>query len=179
MEYYFVVKNQVIDYEGLFSIQELYQTINKYFRDKGYDWREIRHHEFVNEASRFVEMELAPWRKYNDYARNEIRLYILISDIKDVIIEQDGKRMNMQRGKVHIEIDAVLMTDYESRWETTPFLYFVRIVFDKFVYKRYINRFEAILKKDTLDLISTIKSYLNLYNYRFEKEDKEKTEDIP
>ncbi len=168
-EYNFVLKNQEIGYEGLFTVGDLYKVINKFFKDKTYDWREVRHHEYVGDASKFVEIEMRPNKIISDYAKKEIRIYLMISDMKDVIIEQDGKKINMQKGKIDISIDAVLITDYEGKWESTPFYYFMRTVFDKFIYKRYIDRFDEILKNDTHELISTIKSYLNLYKYKFNK----------
>ncbi len=168
-EYNLVLEQLKIEYSGLLSVKELYQIINKYFRDKGYDWREIRHHEYVSEKGKYVEMELQPWKKVSDYAKNEIRLYITIFNLKDVVIEKDGEKIPMQRGDLKIVVDAFLVTDYENRWETTPVYYFLRTVFDKFIYRGYIDRFEEKLKNDTMDLISTIKSYLNLYKYKFEK----------
>ena len=165
-EYNFVLKNQEVVYEGLFVVGELYQVINKFFKDKGYDWREVRHHEYLGDVSKFIDIELRPWKKVSDYASNEIRIHVLVSDMKDVIIEQDNKKINMQKGKVDISIDAVLITDYEGKWESNPTYYFIRTLFDKFIYKRYTERFDEDLKKDTLELISTIKSYLNLYKYK-------------
>jgi len=167
-EKYLVLEQLKIEYNGIFSVQELYQIIDKYFREKGYDKRELRHHEHVTENGKYIEIELMPWKKISDYVKNEIRIYITIYNLKDVIIEQKGKKIPMQRGELNVVVDAFLNTDYENRWETTPFYYFLRVVFDKYIYKGYIDGFEEKLKEDTSGLISTLKSYLNLYKYKFE-----------
>ncbi len=165
-EYNFVLKNQNIEYEGLFIVRDLYQVINKFLKDKGYDWKEPKHHEYIGDNSKYVELQLEPWKKVSDYVELVLRTNIKIYNMKDVVIEKDGRKLNMQKGKVVIRLDAILKTDYEGKWEEPPIKYFLRALFDKFIYKRYTNNFANQLKQDAHELVSNIKSYLNLYNYK-------------
>ena len=166
-EFNFVIKNQNVEYEGLFCVNDLYQVINKFLKDLGYDWKEPKHHEYVGDTSKYVELHLEPWKKVSDYVKLVLRINIKIYNMKDVIIEKEGKKINMQKGKVVVRLDAILVTDYEGKWEEPPIKFFLRALFDKFIYKRYTDNFANQLRQHAQMLISNIKSYLNLYNYKF------------
>jgi hypothetical protein len=162
-----VVDHLKLSYEGLFNIHELYNLIDRWFREKGFDKRERRNQEIVRPNGRYIELLLEPWKKITDYARHIIRVEIRMLNIKDVVVEQDGKHHNMQSGKVNITFDGYLDTDYEDRWEQKPFYFFIRTLFDKFVYRTYSAQFEDLLAENVAQLHQAIKSFLNLYRYSF------------
>ncbi len=163
-------KNLIIDqlrlnYSGLFEFHEMFKLIDGWFYEKGYDKLEKKNEEQTTPSGRVVEIELRPWKKTTDYAKNEIRVRIFIKEMKDVTVERDGKKMKVQQGDIHMIFDAFLESDYENRWESKPFFYFLRTLFDKFVYRVYTNKFEGVLANDTHDLYNRIKAFLNLYRY--------------
>ncbi|MBN2454748.1 hypothetical protein JXB11_04340 [Candidatus Woesearchaeota archaeon] len=162
-----VVDNLKLSYEGIFNVGELYQLIDRWFREKGFDKREVRNQEHVQPEGKYIELELQPWKRITDYARHVIRVDIRMFRVKDVVVEQEGKRHKMQSGKVNIVFDGYLDTDYEDRWEQKPFYFFLRTLFDKFVYRTYSAEFEDLLVENVTQLQQTIKSFLNLYRHSF------------
>ena len=80
-----VVDHLRLTYEGLFSVQEFYKMLDTWFRDMGYDKRELKNIERVSPEGKFIEMEFLPWKKITDYAVNEIRLRIILQNIKESI----------------------------------------------------------------------------------------------
>jgi|SRR3989338_5101239 len=162
-----VVDHMKVSYEGLFDLHELYTLINQWLKDKGFDSREQRNQEHVRPGGRFIELELLPWKKITDYARHVVRLNIKILGLKDVVVEEDGKRVTLNKGTVNITLDGYLDMDYEDRWEAKPFYFFIRTLFDKFVYRTYSTQYEELLIENCLQILSTIKAFLNLYQYQF------------
>jgi hypothetical protein len=162
-----VVDHMKLSYEGLFSVHELYTLIDRWFREKGFDKREMRNQEHVKPDGKYIELELQPWKKITDYARHVIKVNITMLRIKDVVVEQEGKRHKLQSGRVNITFDGYLDTDYEDRWEQKPFYFFLRTLFDKFVYRTYSAEFEDLLVENVTQLQQAIKSFLNLYRYSF------------
>ena len=161
-----IVDKMRLTYEGLLSVPELYTMIDEWFHEKGYDKRENKNIEVVTQDRiKFIELELEPWKKITDYAKNIIKMRILISDLKHVDVEIKGVKQKLTQGKVQIVFDAFLETDYESRWEGKPIFYFLRTLFDKYFYKPFTAGFETGVKQDTLDLHSRIKAFLNLYKF--------------
>ena len=84
-----------------------------------------------------------------------------------VKVEHDGKRYKMQNGRVTITFDGYLDTDYEDRWEQKPFYFFLRTIFDKWIYRTYSTEYEELLIENVTQLQQAIKSFLNLYRYNF------------
>lgn len=162
-----VVDHMIIAYEGLFDLHELYTLINQWLKDKGFDLREQKNQENVKPGGKYIEVEELPWKKITDYARHVIRLNIRILNMKDAVIEEDGKRLKLNQGRIRISMDGYLDTDYEDRWESKPFYFFLRTIFDKFVYRTYSTQYEELLVENCLQLSSTIKAFLNLYQYEY------------
>ncbi len=156
-----------LSYEGLFDLHELYSLVNQWLKDKGFDLREQRNQEQVRPNGKFIEVEMLPWKRITDYARHVIRLNIKVLNMKDAVVEEDGKRMKLNKGTIRMVMDGYLDTDYEDRWESKPFYFFIRTLFDKFVYRTYSTQYEELLVENCLQLHSTMKAFLNLYQYEY------------
>ena len=162
-----VVDHMRLKYEGLFDLFEFYKLIDNWFREKAFDKRELRNQEHVRPDGKYVELILMPWKKISDYARHVIRIELRVFNLKDVVIERDGNRIKANQGKVDIIIDGYLDTDHEDRWEQKPFYFFMRTLFDKFVYRTYSTQYEELLIENVSQLHTLMKSFLNLYKYQF------------
>jgi hypothetical protein len=162
-----VVDHMKLNYEGLFDVHELYMLIDRWLREKGFDKRESINQEHVKPEGKYVHLVLQPWKKITDYARHIIKIDIKILHLKEVVVDYDQKKSKMQTGTVSITFDAYLDTDYEDRWEQKPFYFFLRTLFDKWVYRTYSTEYEELLIENVTQLQQTIKSFLNLYRYSF------------
>jgi len=160
-----VVDKLRLAYEGLFSAKELYNLIDGWFFEKGYDKRENRNTEIVRPEGKYIEIELEPWKKVTDYARNVIKVRIIIEDLKEVVVEKDHHKVKLNHGKLKFVFDAYLDTDYENKWEGKPVFYFLRTIFDKYIYKPFTIGFETGVKDDLNQLHTQIKAFLNLYRF--------------
>jgi hypothetical protein len=86
-------------------------------------------------------------------------------NVKDVEIEKEGVKLSINQGTVKIVIDGYLETDYEGWWEKKPMFYFIRTLFDKYLYKKQFKYYEGWLIHDIQDLHARIQKFLNLYKY--------------
>ncbi len=154
-----------IGYNGLFDAAELYKLIDYYFRERAYTKHELRNYEHVYPSGKQVEVVTEPYRKITDYAKYVIRVTIIMSGVKEVTVEQDGKKVKINQGEVNVQIDGFLEMDYEHRWEKKPMFYFLRTLFDQYVYKVNTERYEAGLSTECHDLKDQVKAFLNLYRY--------------
>ncbi|PIN72328.1 hypothetical protein COV21_02525 [Candidatus Woesearchaeota archaeon CG10_big_fil_rev_8_21_14_0_10_45_5] len=161
-----IIQNVTMSYSGLFDVKELYSAINEWFKDKGYDRREIKNEEHVSPSGKFIDIEIMPYKKLSDYAKSVIRIQITMHDVKEVEIERDKHKVKLNQGSIEIIFDSYLETDYEGRWEQTPFYFFMRTVYDKFFYKNYTEHFEEMVASDTREMEAMIKSFLNMYRFR-------------
>lgn len=160
-----IVDHIRLTYEGLFDASELYAMIDAWFRDKRYDKKELKNVEKVRPEGKYVELELLPWKKVSDYHKHEIKIRMIMTNLKEVEVEKEGRKMKLNQGSVQLVFDGYLTTDYENRWENKPYYFFMRTLFDKFFFRSYTLKYKQLLLEDINDLHSQIKSFLNLYRY--------------
>ena len=165
VERYPVIDEMHLEHEGLFDFKEMYKLIDTWLLEKFYDKREIKNIEYVEAEGKYIEIWLMPWKKITDYAQFEIRIRIFIKGMKEVEAEKDGIKVKLNQGKISMIFDSYLTTDYEGRWEQKPIFYFLRTIFDKYIYRIYTAKFESGLVADTKLMYSTIKAFLNLHRY--------------
>lgn len=167
VERHLVVDDKRIKYEGVFDAKGLFDVIRSWASDKGYWVVEKSHSESLKPEGKFIEFNLNPvFKKTTDYAKFVFKIKMQLGEVKDVVVEQDGKKVKLQDGKVNIRIDANLETDYEGKWETKPLLYFLRTVFEKYVFTPTLGKFDAQIKEDAAVLETLLKSFLNLGKFR-------------
>ena len=160
-----VVDQLKMVYEGLFDLNGFYRMIDSWFYEKQYDKLERRNYEQVLPTGKDIEIELLPWKKTTTYFKNIIRMRMRFVNVKDVEIEKDGVKLTVNHGTVRIIIDGYLESDYEGWWEEKPMFYFIRTLYDKFIYKNQFKYYEGWVIGDIQDLHSRIQKFLNLYRY--------------
>jgi len=160
-----VVDNMALDYEGLFNAKDYYKLLDGFFAEKNYDKREGLSMEKVEASGKYIELEIEPYRKLTDYAKAVIRVRTKMFNVKEVEVEKDGHKLRLNQGKINILIDGLIQTDYENRWTDRPFYVFMRTLYDKFIYKRYMDDYTKYLKDEVGQLHTQLKSFFNLYRY--------------
>jgi len=160
-----VYQDKFVSFEGLFDLKGLFRIIVKWFDERGYDMFENKNFEEVYEDGKKVIFELIPYKKVSDYYKLEIRVFVVFENLKEVEIELHGVKQKLLKGRADFTFDAILVTDYEGRWETRPAYYFYRALIDKFVYKSYTDRYEGELIRDAKEVQEEIKAYLNMFRY--------------
>ncbi len=155
-----VVDDSTITYNGLINFPELYRVVDSFFYEKGYDKWEKINTERVFPSGRQLDIELEPWKKLTDYFESRVNLKIKAIDLRDVEVEMEGVRLNLQQGKLMIKTDAYLRSDYKGKWDS-PFLMFIRTLLDTYVFKNYYRKHERWVINDIKQLQDRIKNHLN------------------
>ncbi|MEK6921009.1 MAG: hypothetical protein AABX82_03945, partial [Nanoarchaeota archaeon] len=75
-----------LNYQGLMDVNEFYRVMDKWFREKGFDKYEKRNFEQVLKEGRQIEIEIEPWKKINDYAKEVMKIIFLFTNVKDVVV---------------------------------------------------------------------------------------------
>ncbi len=160
-----VVDQLKINYDGIFSVNGLYKLLDSWFYENAYDKLEKKNDERVTPNGKDIEIEMRPWKKPTDYANKIMKIRLFMKGIKDVVVEKDGVKHRLNQGSVQIIIDGYIETDYENKWEQKPTFFFIRALFDKYIFKFHTDAFEAELIDDVHHIQTSVKSFLNLYRY--------------
>ncbi len=160
-----VVENISISYSGLFDVKEFYKMIDDWFKAKGYDKVVVKHKEYSTETGKNIEILLAPHKNVTDYIRNLIKVWIGMSNIKEVEVKRDKTRFKINKGDVIVVLDGYLELDYEHRWEQKPLFFFLRVLIDKFIHKSEIDKYGEELIEEINEFHNEIRSFLGLHKY--------------
>ena len=160
-----VVESMVVEYSGLFNASELHRLINNWLTEKAYMAHDMRSAEHVSEAGKHIEYVAEPYKRITDYAKYVINITAIMDNVKEVVVEKSGSKVKLNQGKVMVELSGFLELDYEHRWEKKPLFYFLRAIFDQFIFKVNTERFEQGIAEEVNHLHTTVKSFLNLYKY--------------
>ncbi len=160
-----VIDQLGLNYSGVFSVSALYKKFIDWFHERGYEMFEKKNTEEITPTGRNIELELRPYKRVTSYAKNEIRIKVFITNVKEVVIDKDGTKNRLNQGDIEILFDGYVETDYENRWENKPYFYFFRALIDKYVWRIYTDKFETMIVTDVHHLHTKIKAFLNLYRY--------------
>ena len=161
-----IVVGTRISYEGIFSLDGLYQAIYKWMIDRNYDRDDKVHTESIKPDGKHIDIELECDRSIDDYTKYLIRVRIFASHIKDVTVEMDGRKQRLNEGKVMVILDSWVKTDWQDRMESKPVYHIIRSMYNKYIFKGEQGPHQKKLKEETVHLQHTIGNYLNLWKKR-------------
>lgn len=161
-----VYQDKFVAFEGLFDMKDFFRILVKWFNERGYDMFENKNYEEVYEDGKKILVELIPYKKVTDYYKLEIRIFMICENLKEVEVELHGVKKRLLKGRINFTFDAILVTDYENRWEGRPYYYFYRALIDKFIYKSYTDRYVEELIKEAKECQEEVKAYLNMFRYQ-------------
>ncbi len=154
-----------VNYEGIFNVKELIKTIQDAGKDKKFSFKEMEHTESLTPEGKFVELKADIDKKITDYAKGIVKFEMQVSKMQEKLVEQDGKRKKYHTGKIIINLEAWLVTDYEKRWEMKPTMYLLRVFFEKYVFGPHLDKDKKETTATMEYIKSNIKNYFNLMKY--------------
>lgn len=101
-------------------------------------------------------------KKLTDYARSEIDIRIQIRDAKEKIAEIGNKRKKIMEGHVAMIFDGIVATDYEARWEGKPLFFFLKNLFERYVFTPIAAAWKKQVRDETTHLIDNVKAFFNM-----------------
>lgn len=159
-----IINNRVLAYQGIFRADELFSAINRALREKGYIQQEKKSEELVTPLGRLHQLELRPYKISTNYITLMIKIRITLDNVTDAVLKRNGVKEKFQRGDVHITFDAWSLTDYERRWGMKPWMYFLKAVISKYLYRfPYEEGTIVEIAADTAYVYAQIKKLLHSY----------------
>jgi len=164
-----VVDGLEFTYTGLFDLDALLKEIDKVSAEKGYTKNEKRRVEVAKPEGKEFSIELRPAKKKSDYFILMLKIRMTITEMKDVEVVRNKRTYRLQQGKIHVLLDAWTTTWYEFRWEQKPVFYFLRNLFDRFVYQFHTDAHLGEASDDCHYVYNQIKAHLNLHKFAEKK----------
>ena len=159
----FVIDGLKLVYSGPFEVNEFYRAVDGWISKKGKEKETKKKAEHVQAKGKSIEWLVEIWEDVSNYSRTVVRMRALLSDVKDASIKKGDKNKKLSTGNVLIIFDGILEEEKKGKWQQKPLFYFMRAVFDKFIWKFYTNKFEDKLSADVNSLYETLNYFFNSY----------------
>lgn len=147
---------------GIFNFAELYEFLYDYLNDENYKVVEKKYSEKILGDSKQVEIDWECKRKISDYFQFLIRLQWQVTGLKKIEVKKEDQKVTMNSGTVEIKYEAVLLKDYENRWENQAFWKFLRGVYDRYIIRNRSDQYEDKIEEEMRDLMAQTKAFLAL-----------------
>lgn len=166
-----VVDHLKLGYEGLFNAPELYNLIQSFFFEKGWDIKELINQEQITPRGKQVRIVLDPWKSVTEFYKIFLKIKIHMTDLKDVEVKHEGQELRLNQGIVRITFDGYVFSDRTTKWTEEPFYWFLTMLGKKYFFRNHFEKMETWLRNDLEDLHGRIKRHLNVFKHTYETVD--------
>ena len=143
----------VIRYKGIIDIDSLYKNVKSWFGKNDYDFYEKENTEKTKPQWNSLIIKMYGTRNVDDYVQFKID-----AEFDEILrVKRIDKKYS---GEARIIIRAEMILDYENKWKSFPFLFYI---YNNYVKKRNILKYYwPKIYSEMMDLNSLIKSNLGL-----------------
>jgi len=155
--------NSKMKFDGIFNFKEFYKfCYNWLTEEESMELKEKKYSEQIYGNSKNIDIEWNCMKRFTDYFRFDAIITFKIIGLSNVEINQDGQKINTNKGKIEISVKGVLVRDYEGKFETTASLKFMRAIYEKWIITTRVEEFEDEILKSCQDFLDQAKAYLDL-----------------
>ena len=161
-----------IQYKGIFDMQDLYESIAEFFRQKKFKFHEVQYR--LRKPSPFgveIAHNLRAERKIEEYYEWIVDITIETFDQHDVeVVAKDGTKKKMSKGRLWIYINGRVEMDYEENWEHSAFLAYLKSFYNKYIIRKRVLSvwWDQLYYKIVLSLHAMMKERLKMTSEGFE-----------
>ena len=160
------VFKEKLKHKGFFSYSDLYNFCYNWLKDEGFSVSEDEYTEKIAGNGKEIIIKWKATKKVSDYIKNEIKAEWHILGLTDAEVMIGEKKEKTNKGEVKITVAANLKKDYESKWDTSPTMRFLRDVYDRYIIRESVKKYEDRLEDKAQDFVEDTKSFLNLEGKR-------------
>ncbi len=164
-EEYTVAGTSKVRYVGVFDLGEVYKLLYDLLTAENYTVEEEKYKEKITNAGKQIEINWVAEKKVDDYTMFVIKISYFIVGLEKVKVKRDGVEVSMNKGDIEIAFKAILKTDYENRWETSPILKFLKGIYDVYIYKSTFENWKKQIYNEMYSIQNEIKSHFNLSRF--------------
>ena len=130
-----------IQYKGIFDMQDLYETIADFLRQKKFKlYEKQQRYRKPGPFGTEILYQFEARRKVEDYYEWVVGITIETFDMHDVeVVLKDGTKKKMTKGRIWVQLRGVVEMDYEKIWEKSAFLAQLKNFYNKYVIKKKIE----------------------------------------
>ncbi|MBR9690396.1 hypothetical protein GOV08_01805 [Candidatus Woesearchaeota archaeon] len=110
-----------LKYKGFFDWKSLMKFMRGWIEGNHYTFMETEYKEKPDQYGIEIEWRTTNNKKIDGLYQYYIKWYLRVWDLDDVEVEENGKKVKKNQGRIRIEFDAMLEVDYEGQFESRNF----------------------------------------------------------
>ncbi len=139
-----------LNQKSVFKIKDFYTFLYNTINNQGFT---IFEDEFSSNGP-VVSFEWSCEKKVDDYIKYKLWLSTKITKEKDVVVKRGEISEPMIRAQVEFKLKGIIVTDWQNRWETNPFVKFLKAIYDRYLYKSTFD----LRKKKLVEIVNLIEN---------------------
>ncbi len=155
-----------IQYKGIFDMQDLYESIADFFRQKKFKFYEVQQrHRRPGPFGAEILYQFRATRKVEEHYEWSVDITIETFDMHDVeVVLKDGTKKKMAKGRLWLQMVGNVKMDYEEIWNKSAFLAHLKSFYHKYIVKKTIEGlwWDELQYKIVLRLHTLIKERLKM-----------------
>ena len=154
-------------YVGIFSFRDFYKFCYDWIEEEiGIKMSEKKYEEKLATDSKGIIIEWEKSKKFTDYFKFEMKVKFTVRNMKEIEINQGGKKIKTNSGDIKIKVEGILVRDYEGKFEINAFNKFLRSIYEKWIITSRIEQFEDKIIGACDEFLGQAKAYLDLEGKR-------------
>ncbi len=147
-----------IRFKGVFDWKGLYRFMRAWYDENRYLFDEKRYKHKGDE----VEVELTGKRKIDQMYRFQVFMSIHIWELRDVEVEENGRKVKKNHGRFELTINGKIEVDYSGRFSEGKWSKMIGKLWFRVVKNDFDSNVADVFYYDLYKLHRDLKSYLNM-----------------
>lgn len=147
-----------IKQDSIFSFEELYKIMYRWYETKGYSLSEVEYRKYG--TGDFLEIIWTAEKTIDHYAKIIIDMDLLATGLEKVEIDVEGVKSKSNKCSIEMKFDVTLILDYKAKFGPL-----MRKIYHIFLIKKRIEDYETKAASDANGLFSEIKAFLKLHQF--------------
>ena len=131
---------ETIKFKGIFDMELLYKSMRDWLTRRGYYFEEPTYKCKLNPlGGKEDEITWKSYKKETDYFKFWIVIDFHTWERKDIEVIEKGKKKKMNQARMTIYFNSYVESDWQGRWQSTPFLQWLNSFYEKYIIKPEIE----------------------------------------
>tara|TARA_Y100000310_G_C20445840_1_gene698358 strand:- start:287 stop:790 length:504 start_codon:yes stop_codon:yes gene_type:complete len=154
---------EAVKFAGIGDFKGSYNHAYEWLKEEEFSITEENYVEKVSGDGKDIEIAWTASRTLTDYFKISLSIKWRILGMSDVETEIDGKKKKMNKfAEIKIDTKGVLVKDYDSKWEKTGMLKFLKDVYQKYVIPGRTKEKEGQVAEIVQDFKEEMKAFFAL-----------------
>jgi hypothetical protein len=157
-----IVNELKLNYNGPLLIENFYREVENWMSEKGMQKDLKRKSEEVGSKGKKIEWEIEAWKAISHVVKEIVRIRVLFNNVREARIKRKGHDVRINQVEALIFIDGFLETKLSKQWHQNPLFFFLRTLYDKYIWKIWSERYDDSVIEDCYDLHKRLKAFSSL-----------------